>query len=73
MCGFDEMNLTYGSGNLDAGLRVYYEQELSGQDGTQGRADLPGVPLHRRRFGPDGVRHGPQGLPHVTILKQQSS
>jgi len=67
------MNLTYGSGNLDAGLRVHYEQELPGQDGAQGRADLPSVSLHCGCLSPDRVCYGPQGLPHVTILKQQSS
>ena len=59
--------------DLDAGLCVHDEQELPGQDGTQGGADLSGIPVHGGCLGPDGLRHRPQGLPHVTTLKPQSS
>lgn len=69
---------TSGFGNVNyafeyTGVRVDDEQELPGQDGAQGRADLPGFALHRGRFSLDGIRHGPQGLPDVIPERRRIS
>ncbi|KAG2655668.1 hypothetical protein PVAP13_1KG029700 [Panicum virgatum] len=60
-------------GPRDTYARMNEPMELPGQDGTQGGADLSGIPVHGGCLGPDGLRHRPQGLPHVTTLKPQSS